>query len=50
MKNKGFDIINYIDDFLGFSTPSVALKSFQTLYDLMQKSYHQPEKIGRTHY
>ena len=28
MKNRGFDIINYIDDFLGFGTPSKAKSSF----------------------
>ena len=37
MRGRGFDIINYIDDFLEFWVPSVAQKSFQELYDLMTK-------------
>ena len=37
MRNIGFDIINYIDDFLGFGTPSMAKNAFNTLHDLMYR-------------
>ena len=37
MRNRGFDIINYIDDFLGFGTPTVAKNAFNTLHDLMSQ-------------
>ena len=37
MRRQGYDVINYIDDFLGFGTPSVAHQSFQTLVQLMQE-------------
>ena len=36
MKNRGFDIINYIDDLLGFGTPSIAANAFDTLQQLIQ--------------
>ena len=37
MCHQGYDVINHIDDFLGFGTPSVARQSFQTLVELMQE-------------
>ena len=37
MRCQNYDIINYIDDFLGFGTPTVAKRSFDALYDAMQK-------------
>ena len=37
MPRQGYDVVNYIDDFLGFGTPSVARQSFQTLIELMQE-------------
>ena len=33
----GFDVINYIDDFVGVGTPSVARPSYDTLIELLQK-------------
>ena len=35
MRQRGYDVINYIDDFLGFGTPSVADASFRMLHTLM---------------
>ena len=32
----GYQVINYIDDFIGFGTPDVAAKSFQCLCDLLR--------------
>ena len=37
MRRRGFDIINYIDDFLGFGTRSTAQASFKALYKIMQE-------------
>ena len=37
MKCQNYDVINYIDDYLGFGTPSTAKRSFDALYDTMQK-------------
>ena len=36
MRQRGFDVVNYIDDFLGFGTPSVAQASFDTLRGVME--------------
>ena len=35
MRQRGFDVLNYIDDFLGFGVPSVAKKSFDALFEIM---------------
>ena len=35
MRQRGFDILNYIDDCLGFGVPSVAKKSFDALSDVL---------------
>ena len=35
MRQGGFDVLNYIDDFLGFGVPSVAKQSFDALFDVM---------------
>ena len=35
MRCRGFDVINYIDDFLGFGTPIVAQASYDTLRNVM---------------
>ena len=37
MRQMNHDVINYIDDFLGYGTPSVADASFHTLLDVMSK-------------
>ena len=37
MKSKGYDIINYIDDVIGFSTVSTSKPSFDTLQKLLRK-------------
>ena len=37
MKSKGYDVINYIDDVIGFGTLSIAKPSFDTLQELLQK-------------
>ena len=37
MRSKGYDVINYIDDVIGFGTVSTAKASFDTLQDLLQK-------------
>ena len=37
MKSRGYDVINYIDDIIGFGTVSTAKASFDTLQDLLQK-------------
>ena len=37
MKCQNYDVINYCDDFLGFGTPTTAKRSFDALYDAMQK-------------
>ena len=37
MRRDGFSIINYIDDFLGYGTPSVAKASFDTLLRLLHQ-------------
>ena len=35
MRQKGYTIINYVDDFVGVGTPSVASASYQCLLDLL---------------
>ena len=37
MKNKGYDVINYIDDVIGFGTVTTATPSYDTLFELLQK-------------
>ena len=37
MRRQGFDVINYVDDFVGFGTPSVARRSYDALIQLLQK-------------
>ena len=37
MKRHIYDVINYIDDFLGFGMPSVACALFDTLRDVMHQ-------------
>ena len=37
MASRGYDVINYIDDVIGFGTISTAKASFDTLQDLLQK-------------
>ena len=37
MKSQGYDVINYIDDVIGFSTISTAKPSFEALTKLLQK-------------
>ena len=37
MKNKGYDIINYIDDVIGFGTVSTATPSNNALFQLLQE-------------
>ena len=36
MRHEGFSVINYIDDFLGYGTPTVARASFDKLLDKMR--------------
>ena len=36
MRREGFSVINYIDDFLGYGTPSIARASFDTLLEKMR--------------
>ena len=36
MRRRGFDVIAYIDDYLGFGAPSVAEQSFNTLYNAIR--------------
>ena len=36
MKNKGYDVINYIDDIIGFGTVTTATPSYNTLFQLLQ--------------
>ena len=35
LRLRGFDVLNYIDDFLGFGVPSVAQKSYEALSEVM---------------
>ena len=35
MRRRGFDVIAYIDDYLGFGVPSIAEQSFNTLYNIL---------------
>ena len=35
LRMRGFDVLNYIDDFLGFGVPSVAQKSYEALSEVM---------------
>ena len=37
MHQHGYDVINYIDDFIGFGTPEVARNSYDCLYKILQK-------------
>ena len=37
MCHQGFDVLNYVDDFVGVSTPSVARRSYDALIELPQK-------------
>ena len=37
MRHEGFKVINYIDDFLGYRTPSMTRKSFDTLLCIMHQ-------------
>ena len=37
MSNMGYDIINYIDDVIGFGTISTADPAYHTLLNLLQK-------------
>ena len=37
LRRKGFQCVNYIDGFIGFSTPNVGQKSFDTLHVLLQR-------------
>ena len=36
MKNKGYDVINYIYDVIGFGTVTTATPSYNTLFQLLQ--------------
>ena len=36
MRQRGFHVIDYIDDYMGFGMPSVVHASFASLFDLMQ--------------
>ena len=36
MKNMGHDVVNYIDDVIGFGTASTATPSYKALYQLLQ--------------
>ena len=37
MRQRGFCIIDYIDDYVGFGIPSVACALFVSLFDLMKQ-------------
>ena len=37
MRQQNVDVINYIDDFLGYGTPSVARHAFDALLDVMKR-------------
>ena len=37
MKNKGYDVINYIDDIIGFGTVTTATPSYNALFQLLQE-------------
>ena len=37
MRRHGHKVINYVDDYVGFGVPSDARRSFDLLYDLLQK-------------
>ena len=37
MRQRGFHVIDYIDDYVGFGVPSVARASFASLFDLMKQ-------------
>ena len=37
MKNKGYDVINYIDDVIGFSTVTTVTPSYNALFQLLQE-------------
>ena len=37
MRRRGFTVVNYVDDFVGIATPSVAQASYQFLTDLLSK-------------
>ena len=36
MGHQGYDIINYIDDFLGYGMPDIAKKLFDALRNIME--------------
>ena len=36
MRKRGYDVINYIDDVIGFGTVSTANPAFQCLYQLLE--------------
>ena len=36
IKNKGYDVVNYIDDVIGFGTVTTATPSCNTLFELLQ--------------
>ena len=52
MKNKGYDVINYIDDVIGFGTVSTATPSYNALFHLLKKLGFDisMKKIGTTMY
>ena len=37
MKNKGYDVVNYIDDVIGFVTVTTATPSYSALFKLLQE-------------
>ena len=37
MRRLGYDVINYVDDFVGVATPSVARRSYDALIELLEK-------------
>ena len=37
MHSCGFQVVAYVNDYLGFGTPSVASLSFDALYELLQE-------------
>ena len=37
MLQLGFDVLNYVDDFVGIGTPSIARRSYVALIELLQK-------------
>ena len=37
MRSHGFQVVGFVDDYVGFGTPSVASHSFDALYELLQE-------------